>query len=170
MITVEKTIFISKQPLLKVAKMKKNITAFMVLGLLLLSGCATPELSPTTTPVPTEIPEPVLATSAEDILGKWQLGSGDLALFFQFNQDGTYRTAQRIVTNLQDSPTQMGQFIVEEGLLTLVPSDESPLCAGKSGTYEVHLLEQGRIGFFLIEDQCTLRADTKYSGLEPLSP
>lgn len=150
--------------------MKKTITMLMVLGLLLLSGCATLAPSPTTTPAPTETPVPVLATSADDIIGIWQLGIGPLALFFQFDEDGTYRVAQRVVTNLQDSPTNLGQFTLEGGLLTFITSDESPLCAGKNGTYEVHLLEQGRIGFSLVEDECIIRAGTSYPSLEPLSP
>ena len=69
---------------------------------------------------------PVLATSANDVIGIWQLGSGNFALFFQFDEDGTYRVAQRIVTNLQDNPTQMGQFMLNEGLLTLVTSERVP--------------------------------------------
>ena len=150
--------------------MKKTITSFMALGVLILSGCATLAPSPTATPAPTETSVPVLAKSAADIIGIWQLGSGDLAVFFQFNEDGTYRTAQRVVTNLRDSPQQLGQFTLEGGLLTLATSDESPLCAGQTGTYEVRLLEQGRISFFLREDQCNLRAGSSYPSLEPLSP
>ena len=149
--------------------MKKSITTFMALGLLLMSGCATLAPSPTATAEPTETPMPVLATSINDVIGIWQLGSGNFALFFQFDEDGTYRVAQRIVTNLQDNPTQMGQFTLNEGLLTLVTSEESPLCAGQSGIYEVRLPEQGRIDFFLQEDPCTLRAETSYSGLELVS-
>ena len=151
--------------------MKKTITTFMALGLLLLSGCATPAPSPTATLAPTETSVPVLATSVDDIIGIWQWGNGNHAVFFQFDEDGTYRTAQRVVTNLQDSTQQLGQFTLEGGLLTLVTSEESPLCAGQSGTYEVHLLEQGRISFFQHEDQCTIRTEKGgMVGLEPLSP
>jgi hypothetical protein len=150
--------------------MKKTITTFMALVLLLLTGCATLAPSPTTTPAPTETSVPTLATSDDDLIGIWQFGSGNFALFFQFDEDGTYRVAQRVVTNLQDSPNQLGQFMVEGGLLTLVTSDESVLCAGQTGTYEVHLLEQGRIDMVLQEDPCSLRAAAIYSGLEPFSP
>ena len=151
--------------------MTKTSMMYMVMVLLLLSGCAAPVPSATATPAPTETPAPVLATSADDVLGLWQLGSGDFAIFFQFDEDGTYRTAQRVVTNLQDSPQQLGQFTLEDGLLTLIPSEESPYCAGESGTYDVHLLEGGRISFLQHEDPCTIR--TEYwmaSELEPLSP
>jgi hypothetical protein len=150
--------------------MKTTITIFTLLGLLLLSGCSTPEPSPTATAPPTKTPAPILATSADDIIGIWQLGSGNFALFFQYAEDGTYRTAQRILTNLEDSPTQKGQFTLEGGLLTLVTSDESPLCAGQSGTYEVQLLEGGQIALILKEDQCTLRGGTTYPSLERVTP
>lgn len=85
----------------------------------------------------------------------------------QFDEDGTFRTAQRVVTNLQDSPQQLGQFTFEGGLLTIVASDESPLCAGQSGTYEVRLLEQGQISLFQLEDECPMR-DSVGVTLEPL--
>ena len=150
--------------------MKKTITAFMALGLLFLSGCVTLSPSPTATPAPTDTPVPVLATSNDDIIGIWQLGSGTFSLFIQFNEDGTYRTAERVVTNLEDSPQDLGQFVLNAGLLTLNSSDESPLCEGRSGTFEVHLFEQGQIGLYLVEDQCVLRANTNFSPLESFSP
>ena len=151
--------------------MKKSITAFMAVGLLLLSACATSTPSPTPTPTPTETPAPVLATSADDIIGVWQFGSGDTAIFHQFDEDGTFRTAQRAVANLQDNPQQLGQFTLEDGTLTLVASDESPLCAGQNSAYEVHLLEGGQISFIQREDQCTIRAEYWMGdGLERLSP
>jgi len=54
---------------------------FTGLGLL-LSGCSALAPSPTAPPAPTETPVPVLATSAENLIGVWQLGSGNFALFF----------------------------------------------------------------------------------------
>jgi hypothetical protein len=148
--------------------MKKTVIIFMGLGLL-LAGCSALAPSPTATPAPTETPVPVLATSAEDIIGIWQFGSGDLTVFFQFDEDGTYRTAQRVVTNLQDSPQQFGQFTLEASLLTLVNNDNSPLCPGQSGTFEVYLLKQGQISIVQSEDPCTIRAGMGGS-LERLSP
>ena len=151
--------------------MNKLMTALMTLGLLLLSACATSTPSPTATPAPTETPTSVLATSVDDIIGVWQFGSGDTAIFHQFDEDGTYRTAQRVVTNLQDSPQQLGEFTLEGGSLILVASDDSPACAGQSGTYEVHLLEQDQISFLLQEDPCTMRTDYwMRGGWEPVSP
>jgi hypothetical protein len=151
--------------------MNKLIMLFMGLGLLFLLGCSTSAPSPTVTPSPTETPVPILATSVHEIIGVWQLGSGNHALYFEFNEDGTYRSAQRVVTNLQDSPQQLGQFAFEEGLLTFVTLDESPLCAGQTGTYDVLLLDQGRISLIQREDQCTIRTEKGgLIGLERLSP
>jgi hypothetical protein len=166
--------------------MNKTVTVFMALGLLLLAGCttvaptptptpaptptATPAPPPTATPAPTETPVPPLATSVDDVIGSWQWGTGGTIIFFQFDEDGTFVQARQDVTNLQDSPQQLGQFMFEGGLLTLVTSDESPLCAGQNGTYEVRLLEQGQIGLFLREDECSLRGSSTISPLVPVSP
>ena len=144
---------------------------FIALVLLLMSGCSTLAPSDTPTIAPTETPAPILATSADDIIGIWQLGFGDHAVFYQFDEDGTFQTAQRVVTNLQDSPQQLGQFTLEGGTLILVNSVESPYCAGQNGTYEVYLLEGGQISFLEREDPCTFRAEYWMRGsLEPLSP
>jgi hypothetical protein len=113
---------------------------------------------------------PPLATGVDDVTGSWQWGSGDRIIFFQFDEDGTFLQASQVATNLQDNPQQLGQFTFEAGLLTFVTSDESPLCAGQSGTYEVRLLEQGQIGLFLREDECSLRGSSNISPLVPLSP
>ena len=78
--------------------------------------------------------------------------------------------ARGVVTNLEDSPLHFGPVLFEGGLLTFVTSDDSAGCAGQSGTYEVRLLEQGRIAFILVEDECSLRASENYSALVPLSP
>lgn len=150
--------------------MKKAIMILMGFGLL-LSGCSAFTPSPTATPTPTETPVPVLATSAEDIIGVWQLGSGDFAIFFQFSEDGTYQTAQRVINNLQDNPQQLGKFSLEAGLLILVTSEESPYCAGQSGTYEVRLLDQDQISLFHREDPCTIRSEYWVgSGIQRVSP
>jgi len=145
----------------------------MALELLLLSGCATRAPSPTETPAPSETPVPALATSAEDVIGIWQEGDrfSSYSNFLQFGEDGTYRVGSGTLTNLEDGPQELGQFTLEGGLVTFVASDESPLCAGQSGTYEVRLLEQGRLGFSLREDACSYRAVAGIlSFVEPLSP
>jgi hypothetical protein len=150
--------------------MKKIMMIFIGLGLL-LSGCSVLAPSPTATLAPTETPVPVLASSADDIIGVWQLGSGDFTIFFQFAEDGTYQTAQRVVNNLKDNPQQLGLFTLESGLLTLVTSNDSPYCAGQSGTYEVRLIDQDQISLFHQEDPCTIRSEYWVgSGIQRVSP
>ena len=148
--------------------MKIISAALMALGLLLLSGCATRAPSPTETPVPAP-----LAASADDVIGVWQEGDpdGSYSNFLQFGEDGTYRVSSGSLTNLEDGPQELGRFTLEGGLVTFVASDESLFCAGQSGTYEVRLLEQGRLSFSLREDPCSLRAVAGIlSFVEPLSP
>jgi len=130
---------------------------------------ATPE-PPTATPAPAETPEPPLATSVDDLIGRWSFGSGAYAQYFQFNEDGTYVMARGSVANLEDNQLHFGPFLFEDGLLTFETSDDSLGCTGQSGTYEVRLLEEGRIAFVLVEDECSLRAGEHYSSLVPLSP
>ena len=151
--------------------MKKTFTVIIALGALLLAGCSTIVLPPTTTPAPTETPVPVLAKSVDDIIGNWRIvGSDYRPVFVQFSEDGTYRMASAKVTNLKDAPGQQGQFMLEGGLLTFVTSSESAFCADQIGTWEVHLFEEGRIGLFLDEDECSLREGTNFSALEEPSP
>ena len=149
--------------------MKIISTALVASGLLILSGCATRAPSPTKTPMPAP-----LATSADDVIGLWQEGDpsgGSYSNFLQFDEDGTYRVGSGSLASLEDGPQELGRFTLEGGLVTFVASDESPLCAGQSGTYEVRLLELGRLGFSLREDQCDLRAVAGIlSFVEPLSP
>ena len=162
----------------------KNVTKLMAVGLLLLIGvvllllygCSAIEPSPTATPAPTETPVPPLAMSADDVIGIWQIAAtGGNTRFLQFDEDGTYRVAQRVISNLEDGPQFLGPFTLDGGLMTVVGSDEDLLCAGKSGTYEVHLLEQGRLGISVREDECSIRSGALGAGeagfiYEPYSP
>ncbi len=151
--------------------MKKTFTVIVALGALLLAGCSTIESPPTTTPAPTETPVPVLAKSVDDINGNWQIvGSDYRPVFLQFSEDGTYAMASAKVTNLIDAPGQWGQFTFEEGMLTFVTTSDSHFCAGQMGTWKVQLLEEGLIGLFLVEDECSLREGTSFSALERPSP
>jgi hypothetical protein len=150
--------------------MNRSIQAFMALGLLILSGCTKLASPPTITPAPTEASLPTLATSTDELIGVWKLGSGPRTLFFRFDEDGSYRMALGVVTNLEGSPQHFGQYKFEGGLLTFITNDESPVCAGQSGTYEVRLLKQRQLALALREDQCSIRADSNFSPLEPYSP
>ncbi len=92
--------------------------------------------------------------TVEDLTGIWSLSPN----YLQFNEDGTYRFAST-VADLENLPFDLGQFRLEGPLLTFTTSDESPVCAGQSGIYQVELTEEGHLQFALEEDPgCALRA------------
>ena len=128
---------------------------------LFLSGCAILAPEPTATPAPTPTPAPVPITNVDQIIGIWQetltQGGARVGTFLHFKEDGTYTVAGELVSNLEDSPQEQGQFKFDGGLITIVASDESALCAGQSGTYEVHLTREGRLDFSQREDPCGIR-------------
>ena len=94
--------------------------------------------------------------TVEDFTGTWFLSSA--GLYVQFNEDGTFRAASS-VADLEDEPFDLGQFRLEGTLFTFTTSDESPLCAGQSGSYQVELTEEGELQFALEEDpNCGPRA------------
>lgn len=148
--------------------MKGTIKYYLSLGIIVLAGCAAPEPTPTAIPEPTATTIPVLAQSADEIFGIWQSGSGNIKLYFQFNPDGTFRVAQRELSNLQEGPTMVGEYSVEAGLVTLDTNAESALCTGQVGIYEVYLLDGDRISLILKEDPCLIRATTAWEGMQLL--
>lgn len=92
--------------------------------------------------------------TVEDFTGTWfQQSAG---VYTQFNEDGTFRAALS-VANLEDDPIDLGQYRLEGTLVTFVASDESPTCPGLSGSYQVELIEEGRLQFVLEEDPCGKR-------------
>jgi hypothetical protein len=86
-----------------------------------------------------------------DITGVWMQEDGEL--YFQFNEDGTYRTAY-VLAFLEKAPFEVGQFRLEGTSFTFITSDESWLCPGLIGSYEVELTEQDQLQFVLQEDAC----------------
>ena len=93
--------------------------------------------------------------TVEDLTGIWEKMAA--SRYLQFNEDGTFRGASS-VTNLENAPSPLGQFRLEGTLLTFITSDESPDCAGQSGSYQVQLTEEGELQFVLEEDPCPVRA------------
>jgi hypothetical protein len=112
---------------------------------------------PTPTPVPptpTPIP-PTPGISVEDLTGVWHITSPWLYLLL--NENGTF-----ILTDVSNwrkpYPSYEGQFRLEGTLLTFIPSDESALCAGQTGSYQVELTEEGQLQLVLEEEQCEGRS------------
>ena len=97
----------------------------------------------------------------EDFTGLWHQSSS--GVYNQFNEDGTFLVALS-VANLEKAPVDLGQFRLEGTRVTFTTSDESPECAGLSGSYQVELTEEGELRFVLEEDPCALRARDAPSG------
>ncbi len=97
--------------------------------------------------------QPASAINAEDLIGIWT-HSGD---YNQFNEDGTYVVAAS-VDLLTSRPTEYGDYRLEGTTLILISDEESTFCAGKTGSYEVEIAEEGRIEITVVEDSCSERA------------
>jgi hypothetical protein len=97
--------------------------------------------------------QPASAINAEDLIGIWT-HSGD---YNQFNEDGTYVVAAS-VDLLTSRPTEYGDYRLEGTTLTFITNEESGVCAGTTGNYEVEIAEEDRIEITLVEDSCSERA------------
>ena len=75
------------------------------------------------------------------------------ATWLQLSEDGTYGFADSPQL-IEEAPFDAGQFRLEGTSLTFITNDESELCAGQTGNYEVELTEEGQLQFALEEDAC----------------
>ena len=80
------------------------------------------------------------------------------------------RLSDSDVENPEDAPQQLDMFSFDQGLLTLMSSNESAFCADQTGTNEVYLLGEGLITLILHEDECSLRVGTNCTPLVPVHP
>jgi len=134
--------------------LKRSLHILGGVGLLLLMavGCAPP---PTPTPLP---PTPVLAASAQDIVGTWQ-GIGTDGLYMRFNADGTCYVATSLEA-LNTKPDAINTFRFEGTHLIMMEVEASglPSCGATPAIYEVQLQTNGNIKFVKIQDTCSKRA------------
>jgi hypothetical protein len=100
--------------------------------------------------------QPAPSIGGVDITGVWKRSG---AIFLQLNEDGTYAFADVGPDFLEKAPFDAGTFRLEGTMLTFITSDESALCAGQSGSYQVELTEEGQLQFELQEDACDSRAE-----------
>jgi hypothetical protein len=112
--------------------------------------------------------QPAARIVGVDLTGVWK--KDQAGVFLQLNEDGTYAFADVGPAFLEKAPIDIGKFRFEGTSLTFVSSDESFLCAGQTGTYQVELAEQGQIQFEFEEDPCQERANgvpASWSRYEP---
>ena len=121
---------------------RKFETIFLLscVSLLLLCGCET-------TPSFTE----------EDLIGTWEWYD---QAFVQFAEDGSFKLVDEgNLSDLDTVPSDYGQYKIEGMEITIISSDDSPLCAGITGIYTIEQEEELTIKLVAIEDTCVL-----YSG------
>jgi hypothetical protein len=119
---------------------------------------------PTMTPRPTRTPRPtpVLATSAQQIIGTWQ-GLGDLldAMYWHFAEDGTCRGAF-LLRELDANPnvTCTYEFDAANLIMIVVSERGLPHCPTARSVYYVELKGEDQIRFGVVQDDCIPRATT----------
>jgi hypothetical protein len=93
--------------------------------------------------------QPVESITVDVISGVWRGESGWPFLFL--NEDGTLFQA---ASNSPENPFIFGQWQLEGTTLTSHADDESPFCAGYSATFQVEFIEEDKLKFILIKDDC----------------
>ena len=114
------------------------------------------------------VSQPAPSIGSVDLTGVWKKDQADV--FLQLNEDGTYAFADVGPAFLEKAPIDIGRFRLEGTSLTFITSDESFLCAGQTGSYQVELSEQGQIQFEFEDDACQERANglpASWSRYEP---
>ena len=102
--------------------------------------------------------------TVEELTGTWR--AIEFRTRIQFDADGTYRNY--FLGEGPDSPVEVGQYTLEETLLTFITGDEGRFCAtGQRGIYELERTEEGEIRMVLQEDECSLR-ETPSITLKPV--
>jgi hypothetical protein len=111
---------------------------------------------------------PAASITVEDLIGMWKDDDGPD--FLQLNGDGTYAVAPINPDFLEKAPVEIGEFRLEGTSITYMASSESAFCTGQTGSYQVELIEEGKLQFELQEDACQVRADSQpgsWSRYEP---
>ena len=129
--------------------MKKVIAILLPLGIFLLAGCSAAGGAS---------PEPGLVTSADDILGAWHRISGG-PWYIVFHEDGTINGSEGLEEILVGRGHDEWTYWFEGTQLFMQGMQGSRGHCEKSqiGIYEVHLLENGNLKFFTVEDECAPR-------------
>lgn len=153
--------------------MKGIIGTMMGIGLLLLSSCAVPSLTPIETPTPAPSPTPTetpfevtLATTAQDIVGTWHRTEKYTGIdhYLQFKTDGTWGYAFA-VDKFEDEPVVEGEFWFRgtefHWKFTSHTNPDCP-CLAVSGratsVYQLQVLANGNLKSAKIRDPCLPRA------------
>ena len=121
--------------------MHKRQIQLVVLGLLFLAACAAPG--------------PPLATSPQDIIGMYAVSPGNTIL--RLDPEGTIIAAPSLT--LAKNPVADPGYFSFEGDHLILESIEDPVCGTTTAIYQVQLLEDGKLRFVAIEDDCQHRVN-----------
>ena len=123
-----------------------------VVLLLLLSSCGEPQ-------------SPATINSAVELAGVWhrttRTGFGG-EVYRQYTEDGSYRMGSSL-EELEAQPRVEGRFWFEDAQIVVqdtagLPAYDICVEGGKTGRYDLEMLENGHIRFVLVEDECADRA------------
>ena len=93
--------------------------------------------------------QPVESITVDEISGVWRNEIGAPWLFL--NEDGTFSANN---SNSTLNPFIFGQWQLEWTTLTYHADDESAFCAGYSLSAQVEVIEEDKLKFILIKDDC----------------
>lgn len=149
---------------------RNNSASALVIGSILLSGCAPPAPAtvvpePTATEAPpTEVvSEPTASTvSRGDLIGTWEKDAGSSGAI-QFNEDGTMVHASSKIV-FSSSPLTLGQFRLDGNLL-IMTTEKGRICEGITATYAIALTEEGKLHTEVVEDECNARVTSFHDRL-----
>lgn len=124
---------------------------------------AAPTQPPTAALTPTQAFTP--ATSADKITGTWVMGN----YYIRFDRDGTFRQAHAL-DKLDSQPYAVNSYQFEgtKMIMTEIKVSGVPTCGKKVGSYEIRLLENGRIRIVAIKDECAPRTGDIAGEYEPV--
>ena len=94
---------------------------------------------------------------SSDLVGTWQQQYSETPWAVQFNEDGTYRTADTVL-RLKNVPQDVGRFKLEGTTLTIISNDDSETpCKGLIGRYKIEMTEGRKLELIKQMEQCEER-------------
>jgi hypothetical protein len=98
--------------------------------------------------------QPAESISIDDVAGVWEQDTGEAFMFL--NEDGTYEFSGSISPDGPENLFEFGSYEHKGSTLTVHADDRSPgNCPGTTASVKVEFIEEDKIRFTLIEDECS---------------